>query len=392
MMRLLFYCSLLGLISSTVYLILALEAARRFRKESRDEPRSELRWPFVTVMKPLHGIEPMLERNLESFFRQDYPQFEIIFGARRKEDPALQIVDELRLRYPKVRTAIVLSGEPEYPNAKVFALEKMVAAAAGNYFVITDSDVRVKANCLRQVVPPLLDAEVGVVTCLYRGVAAGGFWSILEAVGMSVEMTSGVLVAKMLEGMRFALGPTMATRRDILESIGGVAALGSYCADDYVLGNRAFNSGKKVVLSHHIIDHVAMNTSVRSSLAHQVRWMRSTRFSRNAGHLGTGLTYAMPFGLLGLFTASMLYSPQLGIALFAWAFANRMLQAITIGWGVVNDENSLWFCWVYPVRDLLGFLVWCASFGGNEITWRNQRYRLVKDGKMEVAKKVTRGK
>ena len=172
MMRLLFYCSLLGLISSTVYLILALEAARRFRKESRDEPRSELRWPFVTVMKPLHGMEPMLERNLESFFRQDYPQFEIIFGARRKEDPALQIVDELRLRYPKVRTAIVLSGEPEYPNAKVFALEKMVAAAAGNYFVITDSDVRVKANCLRQVVPPLLDAEVGVVTCLYRGVAA----------------------------------------------------------------------------------------------------------------------------------------------------------------------------------------------------------------------------
>src|SRR5437879_7852079 len=157
----------------------------------------------------------MLERNLESFVRQDYPQFEIIFGARRKEDPALQIVDELRLRYPKVRTAIVLSGEPEYPNAKVFAMEKMVAAAAGSYFVITDSDVCVQPDCVKEVIAPLIDPAVGVVTCLYRGMPAGGFWSTLEALGMSVEMTSGVLVANMLEGMRFALGPTMATRKDI---------------------------------------------------------------------------------------------------------------------------------------------------------------------------------
>src|SRR5438552_4167733 len=364
MTRVLFVCSILGLLSSTTYLLLAIVAARRFRRESRNERRTVAQLPFVSVLKPLHGMEPMLERNLESFFRQDYPKFEIVFGARHREDPALQIVEGLRLKYPQVRTSVVLSGEPEYPNAKVFALEKMMSAAGGNCLVITDSDVYVRLDCLKDVVMPLLDPAVGVVTCLYRGVAAGGFWSMLEAQGMSVEMTSGVLIANMLEGMRFALGPTMATRKDILESIGGVAALGSYCADDYVLGNRAFNSGKKVVLSHHIIDHVAMNTSVRSSLAHQVRWMRSTRFSRNAGHLGTGLTYAMPFGLLGLFTASMLYSPQLGIALFAWAFANRMLQAITIGWGVVNDENSLWFCWVYPVRDLLGFLVWCAGFGG----------------------------
>jgi ceramide glucosyltransferase len=385
MIRLLFYCSVLGLISSTVYLILAFEAARRFRKDSPAERQAESDWPLVTILKPLHGMEPMLERNLESFFRQDYPGFEIIFGARRQEDPALRIVEELRRRYPHVKASVVLSGEPEYPNAKVFAMEKMVRAAAGAYLVITDSDVYVKANCVRQVVAPLLDPEVGVVTCLYRGVPAGGFWSILEALGMSVEMTSGVLVARMLEGMRFALGPTMATRKDVLESIGGIAALGSYCADDYVLGNRAFNAGKKVVLSHHVINHVAMNTSARLSLAHQIRWMRSTRFSRNAGHAGTGLTYAIPFGLLGLFAGWMLYTPQAGIALFAWAWANRMAQAITIGYGVVRDDYSLWFCWLYPVRDLLGFAVWCASFAGNEIIWRNERYRLVSDGKMEKA-------
>jgi ceramide glucosyltransferase len=382
MIRLLLLLSFIGLISSTVYLILVLEAARRFRRESSGTPTNMGQWPFVTVLKPLHGIEPMLERNLESFFLQDYPQFEIIFGARRDDDPALKIVRSLSKKYPHIQTSVILSGEPEYPNAKVFALEKMVRGAIGTYWVITDSDVCVRPDCLKQVVMPLLDPAVGVVTCLYRGTPAGGFWSILEALGMSVEMSSGVLVADMLEGMRFALGPTMATRKDIVESIGGIGALGSYCADDYILGNRAFYAGKRVVLSHHFIEHVAMNTSARSSLAHQVRWMRSTRFSRQAGHAGTGLTYAMPFGLLGLFAGTAVYNWQLGLGLLAWAFLNRIFQAAAIGWGVMGDGNSLFLCWLYPVRDFLGFFVWCASFAGDEIIWRNERYQLITDGKM----------
>jgi ceramide glucosyltransferase len=377
--------ALIGLISSTVFLVLALLAARRFRHEVGTHPEITgcvpsgcvpESWPFVTVLKPLHGMEPMLERNLESFFRQDYPQFEIIFGARHREDPALKVVATLQARYPNIKTSIVLSGEPEYPNAKVFVMEKMVAAAAGSYLVITDSDVCVKPNCLKDVVEPLLDPAVGVVTCLYRGMPAGGFWSTLEALGMSIEMTSGVLVANMLEGMRFALGPTMSTRKDILDSIGGMGSLGSYCADDYIIGNRAFHSGKRVVLSHHVVEHVAMNTTAASSLAHQVRWMRSTRFSRSAGHIGAGLTYAMPFGLLGLGAGPA------GIALFAWAYLNRVVQAIAIGWGVLGDRRSLYLSWLYPVRDLTGFFVWCASFAGSEIVWRNERYRLVTDGKM----------
>jgi len=382
MSRLLLICSVVGLVSSTVYLILVLKAARRFRRDAGNVPVNESSWPLVTVLKPLHGIEPMLERNLESFFHQDYPQFEIIFGARHKDDPALHSVELLRQKYPRVKATVVLSGEPEYPNAKVFALEKMVAIAAGSYFVITDSDVCVKPNCLSEVVLPLLDPAVGVVTCLYRGVPAGGIWSILEAMGMSVELTSGVLVANMLEGMKFALGPTMAIRRDLLDSLGGMAALSQYCADDYILGNLAYAAGKKVILSSHVIGHVAMNTSFRASLIHQVRWMRSTRFSRSAGHIGTGLTYAMPFGLLGLVAGFLAHSPQLGAVLFAWAYLNRVIQAVVTGWKVVGDRESLRLCWLYPLRDLMGFIVWCCSFTGREIVWRNERYRLVADGKM----------
>lgn len=338
--------------------------------------------PPVTVLKPLHGLEPQLESNLESFFLQDYPNFEIIFGARNADDPALKIVESLKQKYPHVPTRTVLSGKPMWPNAKVFALDKMVGVAGAEYLVITDSDVRVTANCLKEVVAPLLDPDVGVVTCLYRGVGAGGFWSLLEALGMSVELPSGVLVAQMLEGMKFALGPTMATRKDVLEAIGGIGILGQYCADDYMLGNLADKAGKTVVLSHHIIHHIPMNTSLVTSIAHQVRWMRSTRFSRRAGHIGTGLTYAMPFSLLGMAGGLPHHNWLLAGALFCWGYVNRMVQAVAVGGIMLGDAKSLRFCWLYPIRDLIGFFVWCASFTGSDIVWRDERYRLVADGKM----------
>jgi ceramide glucosyltransferase len=338
--------------------------------------------PPVSVLKPLMGLEPNLEQNLESFFLQDYPDFELIFGMRDANDAAKSLVEALRSKYSHVRSRIVLSGEPNIPNAKVFALGRMLDHASASYLVITDSDVCVSRNCLREVITPLLDKSNGVVTCLYRGLPAGGLWSRLEALGMSVELPSGVLVANMLEGMKFALGPTMATRTDVLESIGGIAALGQYCADDYVLGNLAHASGKQVVLSNHIIGHVAMNTSARASMLHQVRWMRSTRFSRKAGHVGTGLTYAMPFGLLGLSSGVLGHNWQLGLGLLTWAILNRMVQAVAIGWRVIGDRESLKLCWLYPCRDLMGFVVWCASFAGSDITWRNHRYRLVRGGKM----------
>jgi ceramide glucosyltransferase len=380
MVKLLLLFSVIGVISSTVYLILVIVAGFRFRQAVERTDKTSL--PPVTLLKPLHGLEPFLERNLESFFQQDYPEFEIIFGARDADDPALGVVRSLQARYPRVKTQVVLSGAPEYPNAKVFALEKMIPRANAPYLVITDSDVCVRRDCLRDVVAPLLDPANGMVTCLYRGLPAGGFWSRLEALGMSVELTSGVLVANMLEGMKFALGPTMAIRRDLLESIGGMAALSQYCADDYILGNLAHAAGKRVVLSKHVIGHVAMNTSFRASLTHQIRWMRSTRFSRSAGHVGTGLTYAMPFGLLGLTAGFLGHAPELGVALFAVAYMNRVIQAIATGWNVVGDRESLRLCWLYPLRDFMGFIVWCCSFTGSEIVWRNERYRLVADGKM----------
>jgi len=373
--------AVLGLLSSTSYLVLVAASAARYRR-SRVSEDSRPVWPKVSLLKPLCGLEPELEANLSSFFQQDYPAFEIVFGARDASDPALDTVRSLQKRFPQVPVQIVFSGVPQRPNAKVCSLEKMYAAATSDYIVISDSDVQVQRSYTREVIGPLLDCGVGLVTCLYRGVPSGGLWSLLEALGMSVEMTSGVIVANMLEGMRFALGPTMATRRDVVDAIGGFSILADYCADDYILGEKIHSLGKRVVLSHHVIDHIVISRAFRPSMLHQVRWMKSTRFSRRMGHIGNGLTFAVPFGLIGLLWGVINSHPAIGVALLFASLLNRMLLAVISGWYVVQDRLSFRYCWLYPVRDLMGFGFWCASFFGSTIVWRDQRYRLKTGGRM----------
>ena len=199
---------------------------------------------------------------------------------------------------------------------------------------------------------------------------------------MSVEMTSGAMVANLLEGMKFALGPTMAVRRDALDAVGGFEPLADYCADDYILGREIAESGRQVVMSQHVIDHVVINRTFACSMRHQIRWMKSTRFSRRAGHAGTLLTFAMPFGVLGLAAAGALHHWALGVGLCAAAYLNRVVMAVVAGWGVVRDPRALRLAWLYPVRALMGFLFWCASYSGRKIEWRSDWYRLERDGRM----------
>jgi ceramide glucosyltransferase len=385
-LKLLLLVAAAGLVTSTGYLLLVMIASARFRRDQRREPDGNATLPPVTLLKPVCGMEPDLEANLASFFEQQYPSFEIIFGARHADDPALEVARRISSKYPAVPVKIVATGEPWRPNAKVCSLVKMYAHAAHDYLIVSDSDVHVEPNYIAEVVRPLLDPGNGLVTCLYRGVATGGLWSKLEALGMSIEMTSGAIVANLLEGMKFALGPTMAVRRDALDAVGGFEPLADYCADDYVLGRDVSDSGWRVVMSHHVIDHVVINRSFACSMRHQIRWMKSTRFSRRAGHAGTALTFAMPFGLLGLLAGGALHHWAIGIGLFAAAYLNRVIMAIVAGWGVVRDRQSLRLAWLYPLRALMGFFFWCVSYAGREIEWRSDWYRLEPGGRMVLVR------
>jgi ceramide glucosyltransferase len=221
-----------------------------------------------------------------------------------------------------------------------------------------------------------------MLTCVYRGLNTGGFWSLMDAIGMSVEMTAGVVIANWVEGMKFGLGPTIVVRRDALNAIGGYPAIGEYFSNDFVIGNFIAAKGFDVALSRHIISHVVPPMTFRRMWQRQVRWAAGTRRSRPLGHLGTGLVYAVPYGLLALIAGVLLGHPVLGAAVLGWSVLNRCIEALAIGWMITRDRECLRRPWLYAVRDLIGFAVWVASYAKRKITWRDGRFELNDDGRV----------
>lgn len=377
--------ALWGTVTSTIYLLLVLTAAFRFRfRTSRSHAAEAIDLPALSLLKPVHGAEPLLDVNLSSFFQQAYSDYELIFCARRLSDPAFQAVDQVSKEHPNVKVRKIESGEPPWVNPRTYSVERMLPVAASPYVVITDSDVRVGKDFLRRIAPYLTEPSVGMVTCLYRGVPSGGLWSRLEAIGMSVELSSGVLVADMMEGMQFALGPCMATKKACIAAIGGLEPVAEYYADDFVLGNWISKAGFKVVLSDYVIEHVVTSGAFVPSVRHQLGWARSTRFSRPKGHLGTALTFAMPYAILGAVSECALGNWRIGVALLGWGIANRAIQALSVGWGVVRDRASLVGCLLYPLRDLIGFVFWAWSYASKEIRYRGEIYTLYDNGKIRL--------
>lgn len=378
-----------GTLSSWTFLVLALAGTAKFHRDAKAQQRRarsipDISLPAVSLLKPVHGMESRLRENIESFFHLDYPSYEILFAADLEDNPALAVVREICSRYPNVPTKIVITGRPPWPNPPAYAFFRLAERAESNVLVTSDSDVLVSPSYLREVVPPLLESKNGMLTCVYRGKNAGEFWSGVHAIGMSVEMTAGVVTANLLEGMKFGLGPTIVVRRDALDKIGGFAVLSDYFANDFVIGNLIEKNDYNVVLSRHIIDHVVSPLSFLQVWQHEVRWARSTRASRPWGHLFSGLIYAIPYGLLGLAGATALGHIWLGVGLLLAAFANRIIESWVIGWGITRDPASR-SLWRYPLRDLLGFFVWCASYLGRYRTvWRNVQYELTADGRIAL--------
>jgi ceramide glucosyltransferase len=397
---------LFGLLTSSVYLGMVLVGARRFRREAvREDARlGELPefLPAISLFKPLHGNEVGLEANLRTFFEQDYLQHvtaaglaavengvsrvELLFCARSESDEGLEIARRVAAEYPEITARFVTSGAPWAANAKVCSLAAMAKVASHDLWAISDSDVRVTPDYLRRIVLPFAEEQVGCATCLYRGVVIkGGLWSQLEAVGMTIEMSSGICADSLIEPVQFALGPTMVTRRARVEEMGGFESMAEYCADDFVLGNWIAKNGHKVVLSGHAIDHMVLQADFVDSMEHQVRWMKSTRFSRPKGHFGTSLTFGVPFGVMAWAGALMLGMPVLGWCALLGSVLGRSVQAWVVGRYVVQ-EKRIWAAMVlFPLRDLISALIWVLSYASNRIQWRGEIYELVEGGRMRRA-------
>jgi len=360
---------------SLVYCVLVVIAARHYLAQ---RPPALRRTPPVSVLKPLAGADEGLEENLRSFFVQDYPAFELLFAVREDNDPAATVVRRLQASYPAVPSRLVVSGTPPYPNAKVFSLDCMLALARYDVVVMSDSDIRVTPRMLRAVAAEFQDQRLGVATCPYRAVAGRSIWSRLEAIGMNTEFLAGLLVARLVEGVKFAVGPTVTARRQAIEAIGGLARLRDYLAEDFMLGRLAAEAGWRVILSSHIVEHRIGSEGFRANMRHRLRWARSTRRSRPGGYVGQLFTNPLPLALAlvavwpdwwPVFLAAVLLR-----ALAAWA---------TAGW-VLGDAGALRRWWLLPVQDLLSFGFWLAGFFGNTVEWRGRRYYLLPDGRFRL--------
>jgi ceramide glucosyltransferase len=267
----------------------------------------------------------------------------------------------------------------------MWSLATLSEAAAYETLVTSDADARVSRDYLRRCVQELADPQRELASCLYVGRTTGGLAAQLDAVGKSVEMSGGIFVAEMVEGgIRFALGVTMVLRRGAFAKAGGYEDLGQYYAEDFVLGQRLAARGYGVRMANHVVRLMVLPQGLRGSFRDQLRWMKSTRRSRPAGHLGTGLTYAVPFGLLGLAWGVLAGHPLAGVLWLLASCINRWVMAGVVLWAL-EDEQAAKPTLIYPLRDLLGFAVWVASYMGDRMTYHGGDYLLGAGGRFEPA-------
>ncbi|ADV83782.1 glycosyltransferase [Terriglobus saanensis] len=380
--------AILGTATSTIYCGMVVMATLRFGRRRRRDARLGANFlPPISVLKPLHGAEPGLAENLERFFTQDYPDYELIFCARHASDAGLQIAQTIAQRYPEVNARFLTCGEPQYPNAKMWSLAFMAQAATHDLLVTSDADARVVPSYLRECIQSLADGKTALASCMYIGTVepGAGLSPRLDAIGKSVEMVSGCLVADMVEGgTRFALGVTMILPRQSFLDAGGYEDLGQYFAEDFVLGNRLAESGRRVIISSHVIRLVVLETPFAESFRNQVRWMKSTRRSRPLGHLGSGLTFAVPFGLIGLLWGVLAGQPLHGAMFLLAACANRILLA-AVALHTLGEQEWFTQSLLYPLRDLMGGILWVGSYCGSGFTYHDANFELTPDGRVVPA-------
>jgi ceramide glucosyltransferase len=364
------------LAGSLIYCLLVVLAAMKHNWEtlpfSRANPNIS-----ISVLKPLFGIDEGLQESLISFFEQDYNYFEIIFAVHEADDPAAQLVRSLMASYPQIPCRLLVTGEAPYPNAKVYSLSLMTAAASHDLLVMSDSDIRVQRTFLSRIAAEAALNRYDLATCPYRALPGATIWSRLEALGMNTDFWGAALVAKLTEGVRFAIGPTIIVRRKVLNAIPWTR-LSGYLAEDFVLGQRAAEKGFRVDLSNCVVEHRLASDTMRNNLLHRLRWARSTRRSRPWGYVGQVFTYPLPLALLLLTFAHSLWPVLIITVVF------RALAADAVSNWALNDplSRASWL-WI-PLQDLLGFAFWVAGFTGNNIHWRGRQYRLHSDGTFEL--------
>ncbi len=370
----------LGALCGIGYYLLCLVSARNFLEREK-APVGDYA-PPVSILKPLRGTDPEAYESFRSHCLQDYPEYEILFGVREASDPAVPLVQRLIEEFPRHPIRLVLCPEDLGNNRKVSSLIQMLPQARYDYLLVDDSDIRVEPDYLHRVMANFADLKVGMVTCIYRGVACNTIGSRLEALGINTEFMAGVLAARQLEGgIHFALGSTLALRRQSLDAIGGLEPLVDYLADDFELGSRTSAAGLEVHLADTVVQNFLPDYPFGGFLQHQLRWSRSTRHSRPRGHAGIVLTFGVAWAIATVIAA---WGAPWAWGLLGAAMAARTSMAHVVASVVLRDRRWWRDLWLLPVRDLLALVIWIGSYTGRSVRWRGDEFILEK-GKLRPA-------
>ena len=362
------------------YLCLSLWSELRYlarRRRSRLQPQNSFT-PGISILKPLRGTDRQMYESFRSHCLQDYPEFEIIFGVGSADDPAVAEVERLQREFPKRSIHLVLCPEVLGSNGKVSSLVQMMRRARYDFLLINDSDILVSRDYLREVVAPMADERVGLVTALYRA-GSGSLASRMEAVTIATDFAGGVLCAMELDGgLRFGLGSTLAFRRKAAEAIGGLEALLDYLADDHELGRLIADAGYQLALADTVVETHLPAYGFGAMFQHQLRWARTIRDLRKLSYIGTLLTFGLPWALLAALCAA---GAPWSLALLAAVAIARFASGYILAGPILGDRQAVRDLWLIPARDLTGLAIWFASFTGDTIVWRGERFHL-KDGKL----------
>jgi ceramide glucosyltransferase len=360
-----------------VYYFLACAAAWRFFRRERGRKLPEFN-PPVSVLKPVRGTDFGSYENFASFCTQDYPEYEILFAVNAEDDGAAPLVRRLEAEFPQRRIRLLVGTDQLGANRKVNKLVRLAREARHEILVLSDGDVRVGRQYLREVVAPFAEAKIGAVTSFYRGIVEKGLGAELEAIGASSDFFAGVLMADWLEGVKFALGASIATTKSWVAKMGGFESIAGMLADDYELGLRIAGAGGRILLSRESVWTMYPAQTWRGFWEHQLRWARTVRLCRPLSYFGLIFTHGLPWAIL-----AALVAPDRWIAgafLLGYLIL-RLAMAWTVGvWGV-GDEILQRKWWLIPLRDAIHFVVWLAGFFSNRIRWNGADYA-IRNGQM----------
>ncbi len=337
--------------------------------------------PLATILKPLCGLDNGAYHNLASFCRQDYPEYQIIFGVRDRSDPSVKVVEQIMRDFPQRDMRLVIDDRLLGASPKVSNLANMEREAKYPFLLISDGDIRVGGDYMKRVMRPMRDPAVGLVTCMHRSLSKG-LAATIEALRISTDFCAGLLVARKLEGVKFALGSTILVRKEAIDKIGGFPAFSDYLVDDFMLGNLVGKAGYTVLLSDHVVEHALTTQNLADLIRREIRWNRGMRVSRPWGYIGLIFTQGIPVSLFFLFLA--------GRSVWGWTvltatWGARLGMAHIVGFRYLKDRAARKYLWLVPLADLIGFFSWCCSLIGNAVEWRGQRFRLTPLGKLVPA-------